>query len=80
MNPLNRPQIHLGITTAFQVLILISLLAILTTPSISHAAFPGTNGKDCLLGSTRDGSFEQIYVMNADGTAYVTRVNLYGGA
>ena len=45
MNPLNRPQIHLGITTAFQVLILISLLAILTTPSISHAAFPGTNGK-----------------------------------
>jgi len=58
------PQKFLGMATAF--LILLSLLAFLATPSISHAAFPGTNGKIAFV-STRDGT-EQIYTMNADGS------------
>ena len=50
---------------------LLVLLAVLVaaTASAAHAAFPGANGK-IVFSSNRDGN-DEIYVMNADGSARV---------
>ena len=66
MIPQNRLQKTWGIATVFRMLILLSLLAFLVSPSVSYAAFPGTNGK-IAFDSNRNGN-EEIYVMNPDGS------------
>ena len=60
-------QKFLSVAIIFRMLILLSLLAFLATPSISHAAFPGTNGK-IAFESTRNSTSGQIYTMNPDGS------------
>lgn len=60
------------IAAVLRILIFLSLLTVLISPSVTYAAFPGVNGK-IAFESNRDGSFGQIYVMNPDGTG-VTRL------
>ena len=60
------------IAAAIRTWIFLSLLTVLISPSVTYAAFPGTNGK-IVFQSNRDGSFGQIYVMNPNGTG-VTRL------
>ena len=60
-------QKFLSLGSALSMLILLGLLAFLATPSISHAAFPGTNGK-IAFESTRNSSTGQIYTVNPDGS------------
>jgi Tol biopolymer transport system component len=72
MIPQNQPQKPLRIAIPFLMVVVLSVVAFATTPSVSYAAFPGTNGK-IAFESTRDSSFGQIYAMNADGTG-VTRL------
>jgi Tol biopolymer transport system component len=55
------------------VLSLVLLVASITSPPASQAAFPGTNGK-IVFQSTRDGNSE-IYVMNADGSGQTRLTN-----
>ena len=52
--------------SAARILIFLSLLTVLVSPSVTYAAFPGTNGK-IAFDSTRNGN-EDIYVMNPDGS------------
>lgn len=66
MFPQNRSLKSWSFITVFRVLILFSLLVLVTSPSISYAAFPGTNGK-IAFESQRTGT-GQIYTMNPDGS------------
>jgi Tol biopolymer transport system component len=63
LNHLPKP---LGMAAAIRILIFLSLLSLLISPSAAYAAFPGTNGR-IAFDSTRNGN-EDIYVMNPDGS------------
>jgi dipeptidyl aminopeptidase/acylaminoacyl peptidase len=78
MNPLIRPQTLWGVTTAFRGLISITLLALLISPSVSYAAFPGTNGR-IVFDGTQSGGIGQIYTMNPDGSAVSQLTSSSGG-
>jgi Tol biopolymer transport system component len=54
------------IAAAIRILVFLSLLTVLISPSVTYAAFPGVNGK-IAFDSNRNGN-EDIYLMNPDGS------------
>ncbi len=56
-------------TIRFPVMLIVAALIGTATASPAHAAFPGANGK-IVFSSNRDGN-DEIYVMNADGSARI---------
>jgi len=74
LNNLPKPS---GNATLFRILVLLGLLTFVISPSVSYAAFPGTNGK-IAFDSNRDGN-EQIYVINPDGSS-LTQLTFSTGA
>lgn len=58
------------IAAATRILVFLSLLMILISPSVTYAAFPGTNG-NIAFDSDRNGN-EDIYVVGPDGLTQLT--------